>query len=184
MVASTRRSAAAAAVVGGAETKKKTVLKDITNDGKEASKRKSAPPRKTSDVGPSTVPPVEAGITTRSRSAKKPAAASGRTIAAVIEKEMANEESAPEKGPTLEEKFDGAVDPAVSSVNGNKRKALDELDNKDNKRQRRVVTRAAARKIAGASLPGNQFAPSLKKQRVFTVVFFLFENLFAAPPIK
>lgn len=156
MVASTRRTAVVAVgEVAVEETKKKTVLKDITNDGKEASKRKSAPPRKTSDIGPSTVPPVEAGITTRSRSAKKPAAVSGRT--AVTEKVAKNnndEEAESPAGPTLEEKFDGAVDPAVSSVNGKKREALNELDNKDNKRQRRVVTRATARKTTGASIPG------------------------------
>lgn len=171
MVASTRTTAAVAVAgaVVAVETKKKTVLKDITNNGKEASKRKSAPHRKTSDVGPSTVPPVESGITTRSRSAKKPAAVSGRT--AVIEKEAKNNNDEVAVAPaasTLEEKFYWAADPAVSSVNGKKRKALDDLSNKDNKRQRRVVTRAAARKIAGASLPGLAFA----RPPFFLTLFF------------
>ena len=155
MVASTRRTAALSEAVD--EKKKKTVLKDITNDGKDASKRNSAPPRKTSDVGPSTVPPLEGGITTRSRSSKKPAAVSGRT--AKIEKEQNNsnnddDDDAPAAPTLLEKKFDGAVDPAVPSVTGDKRKALDDADDKEKKRQTRRVTRAAARRIAGASLPG------------------------------
>ena len=160
MGASTRRSAALAQAVD--EKKKKTVLKDITNDGKEASKRKAAPPRKTSDVGPSTAPPVEGGIMTRSRSAKKPVAVTGRT--AVIEKDAKqnnnNDDNAPAAPTLLEEKFDGAADPVMSSVNDKKRKAVDDIDEKDIKRQRFVpearLTRAAARKIAGASLPGQQ----------------------------
>ena len=136
-----------------ATEEKKKALKDITNN--EDGKRKEAAPRKAPiDVGPSTVPstaaPVEVGITTRSRSSKKPPAGGegARGVGTRIEKESEMEGDAGPKE-VLEEKFEEAVDPAVSSVNGKKRKASDDLDN-NNKRQRRVVTRAAARKIAGA----------------------------------
>jgi|AntAceMinimDraft_12_1070368.scaffolds.fasta_scaffold45864_2 hypothetical protein len=167
--------------VGDGAEGNKTVLKDITNDGKEESTRKAAAPRKSSDVGPSTVPPAEGGITTRSRSAKKPAAASGRTTAAAAAV-IAKEEEAGTDAPsmTLEEKFDGAV----SSAHGKGRRAPEDIDNTDPKRQRRVVTRAVARKIAGASPPGRrgnqQRAPPFPKGARAGRGFFFVVVLFPA----
>ena len=125
-------------------------LKDISNDVDAGAKRAAAPPSKTSDVGPpSTVPPVEQGITTRSRSAKKPQAK--------VEKKSqddakSNDDAEEVVAPTRLFDEAGATETtAVSSANGKKRKAEADGDDKYNKTRR--VTRAAARKLSGASRP-------------------------------
>jgi hypothetical protein len=147
-------------------------LKDISNDVDAGAKRAAAPPSKTSDVGPpSTVPPVEQGITTRSRSAKKPQAK--------VEKKSqddakSNDDAEEVVAPTRLFDEAGATETtAVSSANGKKRKAEADGDDKYNKTRR--VTRAAARKLSGASrpFPGRPTQP-------LSPPFFFFKRKFAA----
>ena len=149
MVATTRRSARAEPV--SVQGKKKTVLKDITNDKRKEVRRST---RKTSDVGPSTAQPVEAGVVTRSRSAKKPVADSGRTGAAGNSEGL----EAKDRAPATKLNFNDVECRAVSSADDKKRKSSEVDDVNDNKRQRRV-TRAAARIEAGASLPDKKRRP-------------------------
>mmetsp|Transcript_35804 Transcript_35804/g.57588 ORF Transcript_35804/g.57588 Transcript_35804/m.57588 type:complete len:221 (+) Transcript_35804:429-1091(+) len=81
------------------------------------------------------------------------AAAADEEMQEQSEQELAEEEEGEEGvevGLTPEEKFERAA----SSAHGKGRRAPEHLDNTDRKRQRRVVTRAVAREIAGVSPPG------------------------------
>ena len=120
----------------------KRSLKDITNVKQAMSK--AAPSRKASDVGPATAPPAEAGparMTTRSRSGKKKG--SGEEKSHPVPRNLDVDWAAATEAE--------AEPVAVSS----KRKALEPLDNKEVEvTRRRVTTRAAARKVNGASFAG------------------------------
>jgi hypothetical protein len=124
------------------------VLRNITNAAKkaEAEGRKNA-----DDAGPSTAPPAtappaearpaEARMTTRSRSVKKRGEA-GEPLEkdAVVRRLLAEDEEEEAEAP-------------VEEAPGKKRTAAEDIDATDGKRARVHVTRAAARKLAGASGP-------------------------------
>jgi|AntAceMinimDraft_1070359.scaffolds.fasta_scaffold08057_5 hypothetical protein len=149
--------------VGGA-AKKPTVLKDITNDGKEASARRAVPPRKVEAV-PSAAPLATAVVATRVLPAKKPVAVSGQPPTAATATAEVNVEKGIRRGEApaclaLEEQGDAAVDQAAPDSD-----LHDMIDHLDTVDQRPVVTPAHVTGAGGSPSP---------KQRNKTLCFKLF----------